>query len=305
MKLSKIIIILFLFVVQISINGQNSVDVNSVDVKHYLFELTVNDSTDVIEGNATISLMLKKNEKHFFLDLNSRNKSNKGMQVIEITNKNKQVSFQHKNNMIEINVPVNLMNDSIQIYKIKYKGIPIDGLVISKNKYGERTFFGDNWPIRARNWLPCNDEISDKALVDFKIKAPEHYHVISNGTLVEETNLDKHQKLYHYSCKVPLSTYLMVVGISRFAVEYLGNFNQIPISIWVYPQNKEKGFYDYKQAVEIVAYFTNHIAPFPFSKLANVQSKTRFGGMENAGAIFYSENSVTEKEKANHCLHMR
>jgi aminopeptidase N len=37
------------------------------------------------------------------------------------------------------------------------------------------------------------------------------------------------------------------------------------------------------------------VGDYPFAKLANVQSKTQFGGMENAGNIFYSENSVTGK----------
>ncbi len=35
------------------------------------------------------------------------------------------------------------------------------------------------------------------------------------------------------------------------------------------------------------------LALMPYKKLANVQSKTTFGGMENASAIFYDENSVT------------
>jgi len=40
-------------------------------------------------------------------------------------------------------------------------------------------------------------------------------------------------------------------------------------------------------------WFINHVGPYPYAKLANVQSKTQFGGMENASNIFYSENSVT------------
>jgi aminopeptidase N len=35
------------------------------------------------------------------------------------------------------------------------------------------------------------------------------------------------------------------------------------------------------------------VGPYPYKKLANVQSKTIFGGMENANAIFYAENTVT------------
>jgi aminopeptidase N len=36
-----------------------------------------------------------------------------------------------------------------------------------------------------------------------------------------------------------------------------------------------------------------YIGPYPYKKLANVQSKTIFGGMENAGAIFYEETSAS------------
>jgi aminopeptidase N len=37
------------------------------------------------------------------------------------------------------------------------------------------------------------------------------------------------------------------------------------------------------------------VGPYAYEKLANVQSKTIFGGMENASCIFYFENSVGDK----------
>ena len=45
--------------------------------------------------------------------------------------------------------------------------------------------------------------------------------------------------------------------------------------------------------LQVLAYMESHIGPYPYVKLANVQSKTRYGGMENASCIFYSESSVT------------
>jgi len=48
-------------------------------------------------------------------------------------------------------------------------------------------------------------------------------------------------------------------------------------------------------AKEILPFYIKKIGPYAYKKLANVQSKTIFGGMENAGAIFYFENSVTSK----------
>jgi aminopeptidase N len=45
-------------------------------------------------------------------------------------------------------------------------------------------------------------------------------------------------------------------------------------------------------------YYSTIIGEYPYRKLANVQSKTIYGGLENAGTIFYSENSVTGKGTA-------
>ena len=71
------------------------------------------------------------------------------------------------------------------------------------------------------------------------------------------------------------------------------SYNNIPVSSWVYPQDREKGFYDYALAIRVLAFMEEYIGPYPYAKLANVQSKTRYGGMENASNIFYSESSVT------------
>jgi len=48
-------------------------------------------------------------------------------------------------------------------------------------------------------------------------------------------------------------------------------------------------------AVDILKWFEQKFAPYPYNQLANVQSKTRYGGMENAGCIFYHENSIDGK----------
>ena len=42
----------------------------------------------------------------------------------------------------------------------------------------------------------------------------------------------------------------------------------------------------------MVDFFTDLVGPFPYEKLAHVQSATRFGGMENSSAIFYSQQGI-------------
>jgi hypothetical protein len=94
----------------------------------------------------------------------------------------------------------------------------------------------------------------------------------------------------------------MVIGAARFAVKQFSDSSITPVSAWVYPQDSTKAVYDYELAASIVKFFSGYIGPYPFEKLANVQSKTIFGGMENAGAIFYAENTVTGTRKSEALL---
>lgn len=270
----------------------------SIDVLHYKYEIELNDNNDTIYGKATIVLQFREPTKWIELNLKSLGKDGKGMMVMGAGGPDFQkVTIELESHKFGLNLNNLSKKNDTATYTINYKGIPADGLIISKNKYGNRTFFSDNWPNRAHNWIPCVDDPADKATVEFIVTAPSHYQVISNGVQVEETNLSNNKKLTHYKEDVPLPTKVMVIGVADFAVNNVGDVNCIPVSSWVYPENKTEGFYDYAIGKEILAWYINYIGPFPYKKLANVQSKTIFGGMENAGAIFYFENSVTGKRE--------
>jgi aminopeptidase N len=269
----------------------------SIDVLHYKYEIELNDNNDTIYGKASITVQFREPTKWVEFDLDYLGKGEKGMIVMNASGFDFQkVSIQLESDKLGLNLNNLSEKNDTATYTIIYKGIPSDGLIISKNKYGNRTFFSDNWPNRAHNWIPCVDDPADKATVEFIITAPSHYQVISNGVQIEETNLSNNKKLTHYREDVPLPTKVMVIGVADFAVNNVGDVNCVPVSSWVYPENRIEGFHDYAIAKEVLAWYANYIGPFPYKKLANVQSKTMFGGMENAGAIFYFENSVTGKQ---------
>jgi aminopeptidase N len=266
-----------------------------IDIKQYTFQLEVNDSTDVIAGQASILILFKKSIAELELDLANKNTKGQGMEVSQVLLNGKALAFQHKNDRLKIIFTEQPKANEQLLIKIIYAGIPQDGLIIGKNKYGDRGFFGDNWPDRGHHWLPVIDHPSDKSPVDFITIAPLHYSVISNGLKMEESFIDSKRKLTHWHEEVPIPVKVMVVGIARFAVQQVGKVDDIAVESWVYPQNKAEGFYDYSVAVKVLDYFHRHIGPYSYKKLANVQSKTRWGGLENASAIFYSESSVNGK----------
>ena len=174
---------------------------NQTDILHYKFNLQLNDKNDSIFGTTTIRFIAQKQTQSISLDLQNINASGKGMIVTHInddSNSKDKILFSHQNNKLILNLTdYKRTNDTLQL-NIFYKGIPADGLIISKNKYGNRTFFSDNWPDRAHYWLPCNDRPDDKASFEFLVTAPDHYQVISNGVLVEASNLKNNFKLTHW-----------------------------------------------------------------------------------------------------------
>jgi len=275
---------------------------SKIDVLHYTYRIELNDKNDTVAGTAFIRFIVKEELSSVSLDLADLNRDHKGMIVIFAGinmfdgRGNISLGYSRKNDKVLINTAWNkspLKRGDTATIVIEYKGIPSDGLIISKNKYGHRTFFADNWPNRAHNWIPCVDDPADKASVEFIVTAPSHYQVVSNGIQVEEIELPGNKKRTHYKEDVPLPTKVMVIGVADFAVDKVGYVNSVPVYSWVFPENKKEGFYDYAIAKDILAFFINYIGPYPYKKLANVQSKTIFGGMENAGAIFYAESSVT------------
>jgi aminopeptidase N len=293
--MKKFFIAVCLICFSIFVEGQRN-----IDVLHYRYEIELNDNNDSIKGFATIKFKVLNTTDVLKFDLTDIRGETKGMLATDAyfhLHFPKPLKLSQNNNLLLISSGINLRTgDTMELF-IYYKGIPADGLIISKNKYGNRTFFSDNWPNRAHNWIPCVDDPADKATVEFIVTAPSHYQVISNGVQIEETNLPDNKKLTHWKEDVPLPTKVMVIGVADFAVNNIGDVNCVPVSSWVYPENKKEGFGDYAPAKEILNWYMSYIGPYAYKKLANVQSKTTFGGMENASAIFYYENSVTGKQQ--------
>ena len=266
-----------------------------IDVRHYVFAIELNDKNDEIKAIADITVLFLQSANTVVFDLIRKNDKGKGMSVIAVKENEESAPFEHAADLLKIQLKKPAKTGDTRTYKISYGGTPADGLVFSKNKFKQRTVFADNWPNRARNWLPCVDHLSDKASVDFMITAPDHYKVISNGVLVEESAMEAHKKLTHWKETEALPTKVMVIGLADFAVNYAGDIDCIPVSSWVFPQDKKNGFHDYGQAMDILPFFIKKVGPYAYKKLANVEAITIFGGMENAGAIFYSERSITGK----------
>jgi aminopeptidase N len=273
----------------------------NIDIKHYSFELVLSDLTDEIYGKAKITVQFKnQGTQSFRLDLinKSMEKQGKGMLIDSIKIGDLPINFIHQNDELMISLPMPSVANSDIIFTIKYHGVPFDGLKIGPTKNGDRSFFSENWSNKARHWLPTLDHPSDKATSEFIVKAPAHYKVVSNGLLLEESDLGNNNKLTHWKQSVPVSCWLFVLGVADFAVKYVDKFDGKSIETWVYAKDREAGFYDFDEPTKkVLEFYSTYVGPFAFEKLANIQSVNSGGGMETSSAIFYSDKLITGKRE--------
>jgi len=261
-----------------------------IDVKNYWFSVTIPDSGSTIHGWTGLHFERRAEDSVLTLNL-------VGMTVDSVWNlyiQNGRMSKQFTYDGRVLRVPLPPTRDPGIDVAIWYHGTPQDGLIIGQSARGRRVAFADNWPERARFWLPTVDHPSDKAIARFSIHAPAAWRVVANGAPNprEQRAWDE----WH-----PIPTYTMVIGAGEFTVSkhrpVINGGDTIPIQVWTYPE--DSAFADsvpFRRATEIVEVMQRLIGPFPYEKLAHVQSSTKFGGMENSSAIFYAEKPYVERK---------
>ncbi len=256
-----------------------------VDALHYAFRLTFTDASNELQGEASIEIRFlrdKVSEVVFDLD---------GMKVSAVT----PGTYTHTDGRLRIATTPS-KKDERRKFTVRYQGVPTGGLRIIKNKYNERVFFSENWPNKARHWLPMIDHPYDKATSEFLITAPARYQVISNGLLQEESDLGDGSRLTHWKQSVPIASWLNAIGIAEFSVHHAGLVKGVPLQTWVYRQDRDAGppwFETTSRAA--IDFFSENVGPYSYEKLANVVAAGFGGGTEHASAIFYGENNVLER----------
>lgn len=267
---------------------------SGVNVARYRFTLTLPDTGRTIAVDATIELQRAQGVDELRLDLLAPMRVRRVRQGCE---ERRQVTVRHRHADGVLAVALRSAGtDTITCVRVEYFGAPADGLVISTDSAGRWRAFGDNWPNRARHWLASIDHPSDKALVEFRVTAPAARRVVANGTQRART-VDGARATTTWTTNAPIPTYLMVVAAAPLAEHSLGNTacglgstsRCVPQQVFTAPEQARFMPGNFRFADDIMRFLARTVGPYPYSQLAHLQSSTRFGGMENAGAIFYAD----------------
>ncbi len=212
----------------------------------------------------------------------------KGMTVISVTADGQALTWQHESDRLRVTMPRNFPAGEPFSFTIDFHGVPATGIFIANNRHGDRGWVTNPWPNKARNFRAVFDHPSMKATHTTSVTAPAKYQVVSNGLLSEETDLPGDRRRTVWKEGVPISTWLMSLGVAPYSVQHFGSYRGASLSSWVFPQEQEAGHRAFTaHTLPVLEFFTDRIGPFPYEKLAQVQANGVGGGMELASSIFY------------------
>jgi len=258
-----------------------------VDVLDYDVHLELPDSGLLLRGDVTVTARRAPSLATLRLDLID------SLTVRSVEVDGWRVTATHAANVVDVPL-AGARGDTVQV-RVVYDGPVHDGLVVRKDARGRWTWFGDNWPDRARQWLPTVDHPSDKATVSWTVRAPAGRTVVANGALLGAKAVGEGRTETRWREGRPIPPSLMVIAAGPLVRYDLGETacrngdrtQCVQQSVYVLPENASWLPGAFQSAGPILALFQDLVGPFPYEKLAHLQSNTRFGGMENASNIFY------------------
>ena len=265
-------------------------------LENYFITLSIPDTGTIIRGSANV-LFFSGVHDTIRLDL-------VGMQVDSVLRVEYNIHTGFEKTTIPYQydgrvITVPAIKAGIRGLEVDYQGAPKDGLIIGSNAYHRRVVFADNWPERARYWIPTFDHPFDKTAVFFNLRGPRSWITASPRLRAVSNGKKRDAGVWMESHRIP--SYTMVIGVAEFSVSEhrpaIDGRDTIPIEVWTYPE--DSAYADsvpFRRATEIVEVMQRLIGPFPYENLKHVESSTRFGGMENSSAIFYAEKPYVDRK---------
>ncbi len=208
------------------------------------------------------------------------------------------LTFTHTSNILTVNLDRTYNPSETFRIRVYYR----HNNVTDKGFYASNGMvFTDAEPEGARNWFPCWDKPSDKALTDLIVKVPSSVVLGANGSLADSTRTGD-TIYYHWNNRNVVTTYLTtLIGKVNYNLDVMywkkiSNPND-SIQMRFYWNAGESGLANIKSKMpSMVTRYSNLFGEYPFEKVGFATANNLFtwGGMENQTMIILAPNYWSE-----------
>ena len=145
----------------------------------------------------------------------------------------------------------------------------------------------------GKTWFPCIDDFQDRATYEIYATVEQNKDAVCGGLLQDVVNNGNGTKTYHWMLNQEIPTYLASVAVgdyARWTDTYNGINQDIPVEIWVRPNDSANIDNAFANLNNILSIFENHYGPYRWDRVGYVG--TAIGAMEHVGNIAFPNGSI-------------
>jgi aminopeptidase N len=243
------------------LNSRGTIAQEDFDVMFYGIDLQVFPSSKTISGSVLIRSRIINATGSLEIDLNS------SLFVSSISTGGKNLSFEHKYNLLNIKLDKNYSPGDMTEITVNYSGTPGAAFHFD-SKDGLPMIWTLSQPYGSMDWWPCKNFPDDKAdSIEIKIKVPPDLKVVSNGILFEYIN-SGNTSTYVWKERYPIVSYLVSLAIHPYQIStdyfrYDQN-DSMPVVNYILPSSFQENSTKYKVTVDMLKAFSERFGLYPF-----------------------------------------
>lgn len=200
-------------------------------------------------------------------------------------------------------VPFKNSGKSLNLYKGYKKGKnKVEFTYSAKPK--QTMYFVDNqiWTQGqgkyTSHWLPSFDDVNEKVIFTISAEFRNDFTVLSNGVLKNTTvNSKGNLKTWQYQMQKPMSSYLAMLAIGKFAKQTEISKSGTPLEFYLKEEDNDKFATTYKYSAAIFDFFEREIGvnyPWEIYRQVPVMDFL-YAGMENTSATIFAQDFVVDE----------
>jgi aminopeptidase N len=151
-------------------------------------------------------------------------------------------------------------------------------------------------PYGARDWLFCQDDLSDKVDSLFiSIETPSNYLGVANGRLLSDSLTPQGTRIRQFAHHYPIATYLIAIAASNYALQTYTistPYHSYILTNYIFPQDTARARALTEFILPYFSWIEEKLGPYPFADEGYAQVQIGWGGgMEHQTVTFFGSFS--------------
>lgn len=263
---------------------------DTIDIKHTIINIRVNQNTKSIEGFAELRLKSKKNNVSFILfDLLKLN-------IDSVTVNGQATTYSYDSLTLRVNLLQNLNTADSATVRVYYYGNPKSdaswgGFYFSgQYAYNMGVGFTSIPHNFGRCWFPCFDNFVERCTFSIICTTTTDHSVAANGLLLSVIDNGNGIHTYSWQMNHSIPSYLACIAINSY-VEVSSTFNginePIPVSLYCLAADTTKLKNSFVHLEDAFHFFESRFGAYSWSKVGYVLVPFAAGAMEHSTMISY------------------